>query len=150
MTQPPHDEQTASSPEELREQIEGTRQGLGKTIESLAARTDAKTTKAQEKAADVKQQAAVKAGELKAKAAEAAHQVQDKLPDPVKDKAAHAAEQARFQAARAGHLLQEKAPEPVRQKAAQGARAARDNRTVLLAATVGAAIVWLACRRGKG
>jgi hypothetical protein len=148
MTQPPHDEQTASSPEELREQVEETRQGLGQTVDAPAARTDVKA-KAQEKAADVRQQAAVKAGELKAKAAGAVHQVQDKLPDPVKDKAAHAAEQARAKTARAGHLLQEKAPEPVRQKAAQGARAARDNRTVLLAAAVGAALVWLACRRGK-
>ncbi|MFJ3621805.1 DUF3618 domain-containing protein [Streptomyces iakyrus] len=124
-------------PGELREQVEETRQSLGKTVEALAARTDVKA-KAQEKAADVKQQAA-RTGELKAKAAEFAHQVQDKLPDPVKDKAAHTADQARARTVQVGRLLREKAPEPVRRKAAQGARAARDDRALLLAAGVGAA-----------
>ncbi|MET7938122.1 DUF3618 domain-containing protein [Streptomyces sp. NPDC005322] len=70
MTQPPHEEHSASSPEELREQVEHTRHELGQTVQALAARTDVKA-RAQEKATEVKEQAAVKAGELKAKAAEA-------------------------------------------------------------------------------
>ncbi|MGW1068306.1 DUF3618 domain-containing protein [Streptomyces aureus] len=94
MTQPPHDEATASSPEELREQVEKTRQELGQTVQALAAKTDLQA-RAQEKAAEVKQQAAAKAGELKAKAAQAASQVQDKIPDPVKGKAARGAQAAR-------------------------------------------------------
>lgn len=159
MTQPPHDKPTASSPEELREQVEQTRTALGGTVQALAAKTDVKA-RAQEKAAEVKEQAAAKAGELKeqatvkavelkAKAAGLAHQAQDRLPDPVKDKAAQAAEQARVKAAQASQLWQEKASGPVREKTAQGAQLARDNRNLLLAAGV-AVVVWLACRSRKG
>ncbi|WP_436847998.1 DUF3618 domain-containing protein [Streptomyces coeruleorubidus] len=43
MTQPPHDESTASSSEELREQVEQTRHELGETVEDLAAKTDVKS-----------------------------------------------------------------------------------------------------------
>lgn len=86
-----------SCPEELREQVEETRQGLGQTVEALAAETDIKA-RAQEEAADVKQRGSREARQLKAKAAETA-QVQDKLPDLVKDKAVNAAEQTRDEAA---------------------------------------------------
>ncbi|USQ85199.1 DUF3618 domain-containing protein [Streptomyces phaeoluteigriseus] len=51
MTQPPHDEPTASSPEELCEQIEGTRRELGATVQVLADRTDV-GSRAREKAAE--------------------------------------------------------------------------------------------------
>jgi hypothetical protein len=65
MTEPPHDEPTASSPEELREQVEHTREELGQTVETPAAKTDVKA-RAQEKAAEVK--------EVKVKATGLAHQ----------------------------------------------------------------------------
>jgi hypothetical protein len=71
MTQPPHDEQTTSSPEELREQVERTRAELGDTVEALAAKTDVKT-RAHDKAAELKGQAAAKAGKLKEQAGEQA------------------------------------------------------------------------------
>ncbi|MFD7705439.1 DUF3618 domain-containing protein [Streptomyces caelestis] len=159
MTQPPHDEPTASSPQQLREQVERTRTELGKTVEVLAAKTDVKA-RAQEKATEVKEQAvaragelkgqaALKSGELREKAVGLARQAQDRLPDPVKDKAVQAAEQARAKAVRAGRMWQDKAPEPVRRKTAQGARLARDNRKALLVATGMTVMVWLACRRGK-
>ncbi|MFE4582752.1 DUF3618 domain-containing protein, partial [Streptomyces chartreusis] len=48
MTQP-HDDPTAASPEELREQVEQTRAELGETVQALTAKTDLKT-RAQEKA----------------------------------------------------------------------------------------------------
>ncbi|MEU6889786.1 DUF3618 domain-containing protein [Streptomyces viridosporus] len=153
MTQPPHDEPTASSPDELREQVEQTREEHGQTVEALAAKTDVKSRaqdKAAAKAGELKEQTAVKAEELKTKAAGLAHQAQDRLPDPVKDKAAQAAGQARAKAAQAGQTWQEKAPEPVRVKTAQGAQLARDNRNLLLAAAGVAVVVWLACRRRKG
>ncbi|MFE7649016.1 DUF3618 domain-containing protein [Streptomyces phaeoluteigriseus] len=51
MTRPPHDEPTASSPEELREQIAGTRRELGATGQLLADRTDV-TSRARERAAE--------------------------------------------------------------------------------------------------
>ncbi|MDN3261259.1 DUF3618 domain-containing protein [Streptomyces sp. CSDS2] len=121
MTQPPHDEPTASGPEELREQIEHTRQELGETVEALAAKTDVRA-RAKEKAAEVREQAA-------------------EVRDEVK-------EQAAAKAAQAGRLWQEKAPEPVRQTTARTARWSRDNRVLLLAggATL---LLWLACRRKR-
>ncbi|MDX2592107.1 DUF3618 domain-containing protein [Streptomyces sp. WI03-4A] len=140
MTQPPHDEPTAQSPEELREQIEHTRNELGDTVQALAAKTDVKT-RAQEKAAEIKDQAAAKAGELKdqaalkaeqvrTKAAEAASRVQDKLPAPVKDRAARAAGQARA-------------------TTAQGLHTARGNRQLLVAAAAAGTLVWLICRKKR-
>ncbi|MFB8249931.1 hypothetical protein ACFC5X_33435 [Streptomyces sp. NPDC055952] len=144
MTQP-HDRTTASpapTPKELREQVEHSRQELGHSIEAAAGKTDVK-------AAEAREQAGVKAGELRARAAEAASRVQDKLPDPVKDKAVQAAGQVRAKAARAGRLIQDRAPEPVRAQAAQGAQLARDNRTLLLAAAGAGVGLWL-LRRTKG
>ncbi|WOT39988.1 DUF3618 domain-containing protein [Streptomyces coeruleorubidus] len=158
MTQPPHDEPTASSPEQLQEQVERTRQELGETVEELAVKTDVKA-RTQEKATAVKKQvgvlteqagakAAELTGQVKVKAAEATHLVQDKLPDPVKDKATAAAEQVKAKAGQAGQVWQDKAPEPVRAKAQQGARAARANRTVLIAVGSVAVAAWL-LRRGR-
>jgi hypothetical protein len=137
MTQPPHDEPTASSPEQLREHVEQTRQEFGETVENLAAKTDVKA-RAQEKATVLKEQAGAQAAELtgqvKVKAVEAAHLVQDKLPDPVKDSATAAAGQVKAKAGQAGQVWQDKAPEPVRAKAQQGVEVARDNRTLLIVA----------------
>ncbi|WP_333773471.1 DUF3618 domain-containing protein [Streptomyces sp. IBSBF 3136] len=140
MTQPPHDEPTAQSPEELREQIENTRHELGDTVQALAAKTDVKA-RAQEKAAEIKDQAALKAGELKeqaalkaeqvkVKATEAASRVQDKLPDPVRHKATQAAGQARV-------------------ATAQGLHAARSNRQLLLATAAAGTLIWLIRRKKR-
>ncbi|MFE5402693.1 DUF3618 domain-containing protein [Streptomyces sp. NPDC056580] len=150
MTQPPHDEPTAESPDELREQVENTRRELGDTVEALAAKADVKA-RTKEKAAEVKDQAAVKAGELKeraalkagqarAAAAQAVSRVQEKLPDPVREQAAQVAGQA-------GQVWEEKVPEPVRARTAQGARMARDNRGLVLAAAGAVTVLWLMCRR---
>ncbi|MGW3988675.1 DUF3618 domain-containing protein [Streptomyces sp. NPDC004830] len=118
MTRPPQDEPTASNPHQVRDQVERTRQELGRTVEALAAKTDIRG-RAQEKAAEVKEQAAAKAGELKAEAVRATSRVQDKLPDPV------------------------------RAQAARGTRLARDNRTVLLAAAGAGVALWLLCRKKR-
>ncbi|MFJ3667042.1 DUF3618 domain-containing protein [Streptomyces sp. NPDC090106] len=138
MNQPPRDEPDTPSTDDLREHVERTRSDLGETVEALAEKTD------------VKARAQEKAGELRAKTAELAHQAQDQLPDQVKDKAAQAAAQARAKAAQAGELWEDKAPEPVRRTTAEGARLARDHRKVLVAAAGGALVVWLAYRRRKG
>ncbi|WP_394428269.1 DUF3618 domain-containing protein [Streptomyces sp. SGAir0957] len=91
MTQPPHDEPTATSTEELRDQVEQTRHELGDTVQALADKADVKA-RTQEKAAALKEQTAAKASELTAQAkakAEQAQQVwQDKAPEPVRDKRA--------------------------------------------------------------
>ncbi|MEU1003014.1 DUF3618 domain-containing protein [Streptomyces tibetensis] len=142
MTQPPHDEPTARSQEELREQVEHTRHELGDIVQALADRADVKT-RAREKAVAVKEQAGVKAqqwsGQARAKAAHVAHTVEEKLPEPVKQKGAAAAQGAKEKAAQAEQVWQEKAPQQV-----------RDHRAALLA---GAGAVLVACllirRRGN-
>ncbi|MFF8997178.1 DUF3618 domain-containing protein [Streptomyces achromogenes] len=82
MTQPPHDEPTASGPEELREQVEQTRQELGETVEELAAKTDVKA-RAQEKVAEVRDQAAEVKEQAAIKAELAGRMLQEKAPEPV-------------------------------------------------------------------
>jgi hypothetical protein len=57
------------SPEEIRAEIEQTRQELGETVADLAAKTDVKA-QAQAKVDDVKAEASAKADEAKAKAEE--------------------------------------------------------------------------------
>ncbi|MET9365872.1 DUF3618 domain-containing protein [Streptomyces sp. NPDC006632] len=120
MTSPSHDDRSAPGSEELREQVERTREDLGRTVEALAAKADVKG-RALEKAAEVQQRAAAKAGELKARTADVAHQVQDKVQDTIQDKV----------------------PAPA-------GRAVRDHRTVLLAAAGAAVVVWLTYRHRKG
>ncbi|MFF3412532.1 DUF3618 domain-containing protein [Streptomyces sp. NPDC002742] len=149
MTHTPRDQQSAPSPDQLREHVEQTRHDLGQTIQALTDKTDVKA-RAQHKAGELKDQAVAKTGELKARAAKATSQVQDKLPDSVKDKASQAARQVRTTAAQAGRMWEEKAPEPLRQKVAQSAQLARDNRTVLLVAAAGVTVLWVASRRKKG
>jgi DNA anti-recombination protein RmuC len=142
MTQPPHDEPTARSQEELRAQVEQTRHELGDTVQELADRADVRT-RAREKAAAVREQAGVKAeewgGQARAKASHVAHTVEEKLPEPVKQKGAAAAQGAKEKAAQAEQVWQDKAPQQL-----------RDHRAALLA---GAGALLVACllirRRGN-
>ncbi|MFD5522242.1 hypothetical protein [Streptomyces sp. NPDC127066] len=145
MTHTPAERHTTPTPAGLREQIEHTRHELG--VQDLAD-NDAKA-RTRLKAGELKDQAFLKAGELKTRAVQAASQVRDELPDPVKEKAAQAAGHARAAAARAGRMWEEKAPESLQDKTAQYAQQARDNRTVLLVAAAGTAVLWLAGRRRK-
>ncbi|MFF3420056.1 hypothetical protein ACFYW9_36110 [Streptomyces sp. NPDC002698] len=145
MTHTPAEQHTTPTPAELREQIEHTRHELG--VQDLAD-NDVKA-RTQQKAGELKDQAFLKAGELKTQAAKAASQIQDKLPDPVKEKAAQAAGHARAAAAQAGRMWEEKTPQSLQDKTAQYAHQARDNRTALLVAAAGVAVLSLARRRRK-
>lgn len=122
----PHDKHAAGS-RELRAKVEQTRHDLGETVEALAAKADVKA-RAQDKAVAIKGQTATKAAELgeqaMAKATEAAHVLQDKVPDQVKEKAATATGQVKAVAGQATEVWQDKAPEQVRK-----------NRTAFLAAS---------------
>ncbi|AYV31870.1 hypothetical protein EES41_34545 [Streptomyces sp. ADI95-16] len=113
------------APEELRAQIERTRDELGKTVEALAAKTDIKA-RAKQKAAAVKEQAAEKAtlvsDQIRTKTERAAHLVKDKTTDP----------------------------DPLFDPAGRAATAARANRTPLLVAAGAALVVVLLVRRGRG
>ncbi|MFJ7905195.1 DUF3618 domain-containing protein [Streptomyces sp. NPDC096198] len=149
MTQASHDEPTATSTEELREQVEQTRAELGDTVEALAAKTHLKD-QAAARADELKGQAVRRSMQLKKKVVDLVRRTRDRLPVPVKDRGALAAERARVKAFQAGQLWDEKVPESVRQKTAQGVQAARDNHRILLAASGGAVVVWFARRRLKG
>ncbi|MBB1244501.1 DUF3618 domain-containing protein [Streptomyces durbertensis] len=80
MTQPPHDEPTADSVAELREQVEQTRRELGETVGSLAAKADVKA-RVQEKAGHVQE----KAGRI----------WEEKAPEPVRRRAEQSVRTAR-------------------------------------------------------
>ncbi|MFC8132108.1 DUF3618 domain-containing protein [Streptomyces sp. NPDC057302] len=138
MNQP--DKHTAGSGE-LRAKVEQTRQDLGETVEALAAKADVKA-RAQEKAVAIKGQTATKAAELGeqavAKATEAAHVLQDKVPDQVKDKAAAATGQVKAAAGQASEVWQDKAPEQV-----------RNHRTAFLAASGATLLATLVLVRRK-
>ncbi|ALC25098.1 DUF3618 domain-containing protein [Streptomyces pristinaespiralis] len=105
------------STDELRTQIQHTRDELGETVEALAAKADVKS-RAKETAAGLK--------------------------DQVSLKATHAKEQVTATAAAMGDTIRDKAPHPHRQH--QAAHAAHGSNTKLLAgagAGVAAALVLL-------
>lgn len=107
---------------ELRDQVERTRDELGRTVEALAAK------------ADIKAQAKEKTAAVKGRAAE---------------KAALVTEQIHEKTGRAARLVKDKAPDPLLEKAGEAGAAARAHRTPLL--LVGAAVVvFLLVRRGRG
>ncbi|MFE2416357.1 DUF3618 domain-containing protein [Streptomyces hokutonensis] len=114
-------DEAALSTEELREQVEATREELGETVEALAAKADVKA-RAQDKAHAVKQQ--------------------------VGEKTAQAEAHLRNTATNVIHVVQDKTPEPVREKAGQGLQAVRANRAPLLA-VAGAFIALLLIRRSR-
>ncbi|MEU9160487.1 DUF3618 domain-containing protein [Streptomyces sp. NPDC048424] len=137
---------------ELHDQVERTRDELGRTVEALAAKADIKA-QAKEKAAAVKGQAAEKAAlvsdQIRETAQQAAQAVKDKTPDPLLEKTVQAAVHVRQSAAKAGQYATDKAPDPLLERAGQAATAVRTNRTPLLVA--GAAVaVFLLVRRSRG
>jgi hypothetical protein len=69
-------------PEEIREDIEQTREELGETVAAVAGKTD------------VKQQAKAKAGELKGQAGVKAKELSDKAKEVAPDSATEGAQQA--------------------------------------------------------
>lgn len=104
----------AGGTEELREQVEQTREELGDTVAQLAAKADVKQ-RAQDKAAETKAQVQSKAAETKA-------QVQDKAAEAkaqVQDKAAEAKAQVQQTVAKVAEGVKEHTPEPVQHTAAQ-------------------------------
>jgi ParB-like chromosome segregation protein Spo0J len=67
-------------PEEIREEIEGTREELGDTVAAVAEKTDVKK-QAQAKVDDVKAQVSAKADEAKVKAKELGDQAKAAAPE---------------------------------------------------------------------
>jgi hypothetical protein len=69
-----------TSPEELRDDIERTRDQLGDTVEALAAKTDVKA-RTQQKVAEVRAGAQQKAAEVAGQVAQQAKSLASHLPD---------------------------------------------------------------------
>ncbi|MFE6834835.1 hypothetical protein ACFVFI_08330 [Streptomyces sp. NPDC057705] len=152
MTDEPGTSIGTPTPEELREQVERTRDGLGQPVEALAGKAAA-VARARGRTTAVRQQAvettALVTGQIQAKARQAAHLVKDRTPDRVRDRAAQASGFLARAVLRAGQATAEKTPDPVLYNAGRAARAARAQRTPLLAA--GAALaVFVLVRRGRG
>ncbi|GGX79365.1 DUF3618 domain-containing protein [Streptomyces minutiscleroticus] len=128
----------AKGPDELREQVEGTKDRLGVTAEELAGEADAKTG-ATDRAAD-----------LKGRAGQAGHAVQDKAGAAgrvVQEKAAVVQEKA----VQAGRTVRENVPDPVRTVATTVAQyALRVPRPVLIAGAGAGALVAAGALRRRG
>ncbi|MER5882100.1 hypothetical protein ABT119_40015 [Streptomyces sp. NPDC001910] len=147
MTHTPADRHTPPTPAELREQLEHTRHELG--VQDLADNDTDARGRTRQKASELRDHALARAGELKVQAAKATSQVQNKVPDSVKEKAAQAAGQTRAAAAYARRMWHEKVPEPLQNRTVQLARHERENRTVVLTAAAGTAVLWLVGRRAN-
>ncbi|GGR89029.1 hypothetical protein GCM10010252_29880 [Streptomyces aureoverticillatus] len=84
MTQRTHQSKSPAIPEGLRKQAEETKQGLGRTVDALAAATT-----------DVKAKAAHTTDQAKAMASQAGDRLQEQTPELLKQKAGQGAEAAR-------------------------------------------------------
>ncbi|MFE2146103.1 DUF3618 domain-containing protein [Streptomyces sp. NPDC059456] len=112
MTNDPRTNMGSPTPEELREQVERSRDELGQTVDALAGKAGI-TAQATEKTAVAKERAA--------------------------EKTAAVVDQISVTAHRAAQLVKDTTPDPVLHKAGQVASVARANRKPLLVA--GAALV---------
>jgi hypothetical protein len=137
------------SPEQLRAEIERTREQLGDTVDQLAAKADLKA-QAQAKVAGLTQRARDTADQVRQHAADAAGQARQQAADAtgqVRQQAADTAGQARQQAVAVAGTGQEqlraRTPESVQRAASAGAAKAQQYRTQLAiaAGTVGAAVL---------
>lgn len=126
------DEQTGGgerSPDDIRRDIEQTREEMGDTVEALAVKADVKG-RAEERADEVKEQARAKAEEVRERVSEAAAQAADAAPE--------SAQQAAQQAAHAAQHGFEQAVAATRTNPAGGLGAAF---------AAGLAVGWLLGRR---
>lgn len=132
-------------PQELREEIERTREQLGETVQALAAKADVKA-RAQDKAAQVTGRMKTKARHARQQAAANVGQVQSQLADESaapRQKVASMSGPAYQQAALAAAKISTVTPEPVQRAAHKAAATARQHR-VPLAAGIGAGVLaWL-------
>jgi Protein of unknown function (DUF3618) len=142
-------------PEELREQIERTRDRLGETVQALAAKADVKA-RAQDKAAQLTERLKGKADQARQQAIAKAGQVQGQLADKtagprqkVASVSGPANEQVRQQAATAVAKISTVTPDPVQRAAAKAADTVRRHRVPLAVAVGAAVLAWLVIGRWR-
>jgi hypothetical protein len=152
------DANTGSSPDdvqELRQQIELTREHLGDTVERLAAKTDLKA-RAQGKAAELTGRVKGTTSRARTQAADRARKVRDQLARTTAGTGRRATsagtavnEQLPGRVASAGAPVWQAAPEPVRQAIATAASTARQRRVPLAVAIGVLGVGYLAIRRWR-
>jgi hypothetical protein len=123
-------------PQQLRQEIERTREQLGKTVEQLAAKADVKS-RGQAKAAEVFGRVKATAGRAQQEAAAQAEKVPSQLADKTaaaRQKAASVGGAGKGRVAAVGKPVWEATPEPLRRAAAKGASGARERRVPLAVA----------------
>ena len=121
---------------QLRQEIERTREQLGKTVEQLAAKADVKS-RGQAKAAEVFGRVKATAGRAQQEAAAQAEKVPSQLADKTaaaRQKAASVGGAGKGRVAAVGKPVWEATPEPLRRAAAKGASGARERRVPLAVA----------------
>jgi hypothetical protein len=122
--------------QELREEIERTREQLGETVEQLVAKTDLKG-RARAKAADLAGRVKGSTARARATAAERGAGMRSQVAGTTvmaRQKAAAAGGTAKTQLQARAAPVWEAAPEPVRRIAVKGASAAQRRRVPLMAA----------------
>ncbi|MFE7773312.1 DUF3618 domain-containing protein [Streptomyces sp. NPDC057445] len=150
------------TPDELREEVQGTREQLGRTVEALAAKTDVKAQvqekvtaakgSIQDKAVHAKEQVRDKKEQVRDKAVHAKEQVHDKAvhaKEQVHDKAVHAKEQVAHTAAGLGGQVTAHTPDPVLRQAGK-ARGAVRRKPLLFAVPAVAVVCWVVYRVRRG
>jgi Protein of unknown function (DUF3618) len=143
------------NPEELKQEIERTREQLGETVEALAAKADVKaqarakasqvTGRLRSRTAQARQRAAATTGRLR-------RQLAGKSAGP-RQKAASmrgpAADRARQQAAVAAERLSKVKLDPVQRVAARAAATGRERRVQLVMAAGAVVLAWLLIARWR-
>jgi ABC-type transporter Mla subunit MlaD len=140
-------------PQQLKQEIERTREQLGETVEQLAAKADVKS-RAQTRAAEVSRRVKTKASQAQQQAVAQAGNVRGQLADKTaaaRHKAVSAGgagkDQLQSRVAVMGTPVWEAAPEPLQRSVARGVSTAKQHR-VLLAVAAGVVIAgYLAIRR---
>jgi Protein of unknown function (DUF3618) len=127
-------------PQQLRQEIERTREQLGETVEQLAAKADVKS-RAQTRAAEVSRRLKAKASQARQRAAAQAGTVRGQLTGKTaaaRHKAVSAGgagqDQLKSRMAAVGTPLWDATPESLRRAAARGASGARERRVPLAVA----------------
>jgi hypothetical protein len=146
VTGPPEDIQ------ELRQEIEDTREQLGDTVQRLAAKTDVKA-RARYKAAELTQKVKGKASQTQAQATASAGNARSQVAEKTEAARQHVMpavnagkDQLQARAAAVGTPVWEATPEPVRQAVAKGASTIRQRRAPLAVAASALLAGYLAVR----
>lgn len=137
--------------QELREDIEQTRERLGETVERLAAKADIKS-QARAKAAELAGRMKNTAAASRTKAAERAGSVRGQLTGrtaAVRQQAAVAGRKGKGELQARVAPAWDAAPEPVRRAVAQGASTARQRRVPLAAALMTLILCYVVVRRWR-